>query len=176
MKVISRNDARELNLSRYFTGKSCKHGHIAERYTSTATCLICNDTRKKKYYQDNKESCIESNRKWQKENKELVAKYSRDWHHKNPEYGLEMSNQRRAAKNLATPSWYEGEKDDIIELYQEAKQLTNITGIPRHVDHIIPLRGEKVCGLHCLANLQILTGTENITKSNNFNLLAESSR
>ena len=42
MKIISRKDAKALGLTRYFTGKPCKHGHIAERDTGAGRCVECN--------------------------------------------------------------------------------------------------------------------------------------
>ena len=39
---ISRKQAKSEGKTRYFTGKPCKHGHIAERYTSVGTCVQCN--------------------------------------------------------------------------------------------------------------------------------------
>lgn len=42
MRTITRADAKALGLKRYFTGKPCKHGHVAERVTSSTACVICN--------------------------------------------------------------------------------------------------------------------------------------
>jgi excisionase family DNA binding protein len=56
----------------------------------------------------------------------------------------------------------------IRALRAEARRLTAETGIPHHVDHVIPLQGDFVSGLHVEANMQILTGTENIRKRNRF--------
>ena len=69
-------------------------------------------------------------------------------------------------KLLATPSW--ANKQKIKEIYAERKNLTEQTGIPHEVDHIIPLRGIDVCGLHVENNLQILTRQNNKNKNNIF--------
>lgn len=41
MEIHSWSDAKRLGLDKYFTGRACKHGHIAMRYTSTGTCQDC---------------------------------------------------------------------------------------------------------------------------------------
>lgn len=68
--------------------------------------------------------------------------------------------RHRAAKLAATPSW--ANRDEIDAIYETARAL----GPGFHVDHIIPLQGETVCGLHCEANLQIIPSSVNIAKRN----------
>jgi len=65
--------------------------------------------------------------------------------------------KRRAAKLQATPRWADLEK--IVEVFRNCPQ-------DMHVDHIVPLMGKLVCGLHIHNNLQYLTGPENLEKSN----------
>lgn len=74
------------------------------------------------------------------------------------------ASRRRASKLKATPTW--ADLNAIIALYAEAARLTAETGIPHHVDHIVPLQSKNVCGLHWEGNLQILIGTANVTKGN----------
>lgn len=102
-----------------------------------------------RWYEQNKSARSESYAKWARENKHIVNA---------------LNAKRVATKLRATPPWADSEK--IREFYRRAAELTQTTGVKHEVDHIYPLQGELVCGLHCAANLQILTKVENIRKSN----------
>ena len=132
-----------------------------------------------KSYQENKEKILEKQRELQPKNNEYSQKYrdnnkqkraeiTKRWRDKNKVLTCFLANARRARKLQATPKWAEAEREQIEAIYREAARLQEETGIVYHVDHIIPLQSELVCGLHCLANLQILTQTENNKKSNKF--------
>jgi hypothetical protein len=64
----------------------------------------------------------------------------------------------------ATPKW--ADHDAILAIYAEARQR-RAAGEPVEVDHIVPIRGKAVCGLHVHWNLQIITKEENARKKNN---------
>lgn len=128
-------------------------------------------------------------RKYRKKNKEIIAakaklyepKYretrdvyreahkddSKKWRSNNRDLLNFNEASRRARKLKATPSW--SEKNQIKRLYKLSRALTKTFKEEHHVDHIVPLKNEKVCGLHCIDNLQILTQKENLTKHNKFN-------
>jgi hypothetical protein len=72
--------------------------------------------------------------------------------------------KRRALEHSACPEWADQQK--IAEMYKEARKLTRETGVVYSVDHIIPLKGKAVCGLHVETNLQVIPLSENIRKSN----------
>lgn len=74
--------------------------------------------------------------------------------------------KRKHTIKQATPSW--ANIDAIKEIYITAQQLIAKNGVKYEVDHIIPIQHPLVCGLHVENNLQILTETDNIAKSNNF--------
>jgi len=76
------------------------------------------------------------------------------------------ANKRRAARLHRTPPW--SDLDAMRAVYAEAQMITRETGIQHHVDHVIPLQGALVSGLHVPGNLQIITGTENSRKRNRY--------
>jgi hypothetical protein len=77
---------------------------------------------------------------------------------------LADSGIRRAKLKSSTPTW--ANKKAIKEIYESCIKTTKTTGIKHEVDHIIPLRGEFVSGLHVEWNLQVIKATENRSKSN----------
>ncbi len=69
-------------------------------------------------------------------------------------------------RGLRTPSW--ANKKKIARVYEICRIISDDTGIPHEVDHIIPLQGKNISGLHVHENLQILLKSENRAKSNKF--------
>jgi hypothetical protein len=186
MDIVSRKEAKEKGLKRYFTGNVCKQGHLAERYTLTGHCCECvkEEARKRQatWRSLNREKHREQISKYQKENREKVTEYQKLWKHNNPEkvkISSKKSRQtnkhvrnahtakRRARKAQRTPLWLTNDELFLIqEAYALASLRTKLTGIEWHVDHIIPMQGDTVSGLHCINNLQIILAKENCSKSN----------
>ena len=77
--------------------------------------------------------------------------------------------KRRASKINRTPSWLtENDYKEMEKYYIKANEIEVETGVKQHVDHIIPLQGENISGLHMPSNLQILPATENLSKGNKY--------
>lgn len=190
----TRAEALSLGLTRYFTGKPCKHGHIAERHAGKGNCVECVRERLRQWIADNPEKVREKYRKWAKANPERVREGERRWVKANPEKKREGDRRwraenaakererkrkwsaanrdkhnavqatRRARKSNATPPWVN--MAAIKSIYAKCARVSAETGIEHHVDHIVPLKGRNVCGLHVETNLQVLTASENISKGN----------
>ena len=124
-------------------------------------CKFCNTKKvisefsKDKYQKDNlKSKCKICEKQYRQENKD---KRNAD------------KSKRRASILKRTPPWITREhKKEIIDFYKSAITLSNTTGIKHHVDHIIPLCGKNVSGLHVPWNLQVIPAVENQKKSNKF--------
>ncbi|NBW18858.1 MAG: HNH endonuclease [Caulobacteraceae bacterium] len=146
---------------------------------------------RQEYYAKNAESIKEKRRKKYAENPEKELATSRvrsaEWRAANPDKvkaqqplksaykkanrhkGAALLAKRRAAKKQRTPSWLtEDHLWMIEEAYEIAEVRSRVTGISWHVDHICPLQGKTVSGLHVPWNLQVITAAENIAKGNRF--------
>lgn len=95
--------------------------------------------------------------------KQRKSDLGREWRQKNPHRVAAYSVEYRTAMRGATPSW--ADEFEMECVYKLAAAYRSI-GLHMHVDHIVPLQGKTVCGLHTPDNLQILGRAENIRKSN----------
>jgi hypothetical protein len=75
---------------------------------------------------------------------------------------LPIHKRRAARMMLATPKWADWDK--IAAIYEERDRLSAETGVPHHVDHILPLAGKLVCGLHVHWNLRAIPAVDNLKK------------
>lgn len=167
MSVVSRKEALALGLTRYFTGKPCPKGHVAERKTSSGSCVVCNAKSVLRSRARNLESERRRKAKWRDDNREHYNKYFSAYWANNPHILARRRVLRRVGIKDATPSWSTGEMDSqIAAVYDLARDCAVTAGESYHVDHIVPLRGGNVCGLHVPWNLQVLPSDINIAKGN----------
>jgi len=183
----SRAEAKAINAKYYFTGKPCKHGHIAPRKTK-GSCVECMkvewqqaaEKRTDYFVQYNKkEEVKEKKHKWYLKNREKVIEaastrpleakreYQQNWKERNVLWVRADTKARRRKHRQATPLWLtRRQKSEIRQIYQIAITMTQTTGEQYVVDHIVPLRSDVVCGLHVPWNLRVMTQEENLKKSN----------
>jgi len=197
-KITTRAEARARGLKQYFTGRPCKHGHVAPRQVVNSTCTACSNERRNKRYYDNHdaekaykrdhyvknreyyaiqaakryaenlEARRQANRLYAAKNRESSRERALRWQRENrARYNANMAS-RRARVRSAQPEW--ADKQEIAKIYSQAKLAEAVTGLKYHVDHIIPLQGKNVCGLHVPWNLQILEATDNLVKGNRINI------
>lgn len=183
----TRAEAKATGAKYYFTGEPCKHGHIAPRKTK-GVCVECmklewkqgNETRaeyfaeynkseagqkaKQDYYERNRGAVIAAAQARPKEAKNAYKKrYKAD----NPDLYRELVSARRRRCRQATPKWLTAEDKMAIRMhYRLAIELSRRLGVPHAVDHIVPLHGETVCGLHVPWNMEVITQEKNLKKSN----------
>lgn len=120
-----------------------------------------------KHYSKNKSKFSEKHKSWARQNPEKTRQYSAAWRKKNTAVIAMHANKRRAVKLGATPSWLTADQiEHMKDLHEAARQFRIYTGIPYEVDHIVPLQGENVCGLHVPWNMQIIEARQNRSKKN----------
>lgn len=104
------------------------------------------------------------------EQKAAIAQRMRNYYKSNKDAYRKRVMDRNARKKQATPSWADSEWEQFVirEIYHLACLRQEMLGIEMHVDHEVPLKSEFVCGLHCAANLQVVTAEYNRNKNNLF--------
>jgi len=133
-------------------------GYMQEYYLKNKEKI---DARNRENYEANRqyfyEVSKEYRREWDRQNKEKRAEYWQRFKVNHPEAYHENILRRRESMKVAMPGWVD--KKALSEIYKNRPE-----GF--HVDHIVPLRGENVSGLHVPWNLQYLSAEENLKKSN----------
>lgn len=183
----SRAEAKEIGATHYFTGKPCKHGHLAPRVVK-GTCVEC---RKIEWTKENErrkqlpksEAAKEAGRRYYEKNKEVVKRRAktrsldkqreskRKWIKENKDRRRIYTNMRRRRLREATPKWLTAKDiQEIKSIYEKSARWTKETGVRYVVDHVIPLQSPHVCGLHVPENLQVIPHAVNVAKGSKFNI------
>jgi hypothetical protein len=126
---------------------------------------------KKEYYQKTKEKRLAVNAEYRKNNPEKLAEINKAWQLKNAAAVNAKNRTRKAAKRFRTPAWLTDIDFERIENeYKLAALLTKITNQKWEVDHIIPLQGKYVSGLHVPSNLRAIPAFDNRSKHNTYEM------
>lgn len=180
----SRAEAKRLGVNRYFTGKPCCRGHIADRHVhgSCYACLredqiewrktevgrkttnLINLTAKRRRCPQKpvrRRRSLEEIRKADRARKRAEQL-------RNPEHFAAMAREKAKRRYAATRrnvvSW--SDLKFIREFYGIARRISQCMGVRWQVDHVIPVQGPSVCGLHVQSNLRLLPAVANRAKSN----------
>jgi 5-methylcytosine-specific restriction endonuclease McrA len=122
-----------------------------------------------KYVTTHPEANAASKAVYRKNNKEKIAVNNAQYRKENPEKNTSYGASYRAKKALATPAWLSQEQSlQIADFYKMAKELESVFPWKQHVDHVVPIKNTKVCGMHVPWNLQILSVTANLAKGNKY--------
>ena len=190
MEIISRKEAKAAGLTKYFTGKPCSYGHVSERMVSNGICKNCLDRRYwgdrerptkhpvpenlQQYLITRKEArsaglttyftgqpCLRGHvaARWTKNSSCVACERAKGQ--------TEYQAARLVLKRKAQPPWID--VAGLKEIYGDMKRKNKEAGkIVCHVDHIVPLNGKNVCGLHVPWNLRVISAFENRQKGNSF--------
>jgi hypothetical protein len=128
-------------------------------------CKPCFKQTQKVYVESNQEKVLGRLKNFRDKNKD----YFSNWAKLNRSKRNQQQAEREHKKRNATPSWLTVEQRKLMEnVYWLARDLTVTSGEAYHVDHIVPIKGKLVCGLHVPWNLQILPSDLNLSKGNKF--------
>lgn len=134
-------------------------------------CKECHSSACRSWRQKHPEDTRTFHRNWEERNPEINkaidSRANAKWKKSNAGGWAAISAKYRAAKIKRTPSWLTASHlEQIRKFYVEAEKLSKELGIKMSVDHITPLQGENVSGLHVPWNLQIISRNANSAKGN----------
>lgn len=132
------------------------YSNIAERHRE----------KNKRYAQNNPDKVKAYHKQYHKDNAEKIQDNVKKWRQKNRGWANSLRTIGKNRYKQAMPLWANREK--INQFYIEAANMTDVTGEQYQIDHIIPIKGKKVCGLHVHENLQVLPWLENVQKHNHY--------
>lgn len=123
-----------------------------------------------RYRAKNREKRIETKKNWYKRNKAKSYGYVKKYKQTHKAKVNSYNTKRRLAKTNQMPKWLTIEQlRQIDEIYMQVEILNKTSNIRYSVDHIVPLQGKNVSGLHVPWNLRVLPLSENCSKKNKFN-------
>ncbi len=139
-------------------------------------CKVCDNARKKTWKLQNPELARQhqktaSANKYMKDTLSIRQK-NLAWKISNPAKVAAMDAKRRASTLQRTPKWLTPSELLRIECMYSLASMLNKHGVESwHVDHIVPLQGKKVSGLHVYSNLRVVPSSVNLAKGNRYDLI-----
>lgn len=181
-----------------YIGRDCKRGHGGQRSLASKKCIVCAREAFASYRAKNPEKARASYLKWLSKNidrerarsvlrrvlePDKIRANARAYRQRNIEKDrarclkYQQNNLHRYAANTAirraiqknrTPKWADIEK--IMSIYKMASEMSILSGAEYQVDHVIPLNGRRVSGLHVPENLAVIAAHENMRKGNRYHV------
>lgn len=133
---------------------------LAEYYKNHERCK----EQRRQYRLRNIEKLRIRQKQQRQKHKDKIAAYNKKYKADNRHIYAASQKAREARIKKSMPIWVD--LTAMAAIYEEARKATIDTGVKHEVDHIVPLQGRGVCGLHVPWNLQVLTKIENVRKSN----------
>jgi hypothetical protein len=165
----AREVAAEQGLTHYFTGAPCMHGHLAERRVKDRVCSECDRIKMAKLRKEQPKLVAEKKKQSYERNKKQHLSQKRSYRQANKGKINALVASRKKHIKQRTPAWLSDfDKLKMQCMYSVAAMLTRENKEPWHVDHIVPLQGKLVSGLHVPSNLQLMRGLDNISKKNKY--------
>ena len=143
--------------------KPCKNEYSRAQYCKTKNKRL---PKILEWREANRERCREISLEWNFRNKKRCKALQKKHYQENKAVYAAKCAKYRASRLKATPLW--ADLEQIKRIYALCAKISEKTGIEHHVDHIIPLQGKDVCGLHVDNNLAIIPAKMNLEKSNSF--------
>lgn len=165
-KIVTRKEAQALGLTRYFTGKPCIYGHLAQRMTGSKTCCECNRIRRKEHhdanreesrrkgrehYAANSERLRETRRAYGKANLEKEVAYNARWRAANPDKAREFwkrdREKNKEARNESTRAWRKRnvEKQNFYSAKRHAMKRDQVPVIR---DDLVPIMQAETLAIY----------------------------
>ena len=114
----------------------------------------------------NKEKKAMQDKRWAEQNRTKSNAHKQRWNKINAGKKLSLDKKRKAAQIMRTPGWLDAvDKAEMDFTYEYCSALRSC-GLDYNVDHIVPLQGKNVSGLHVPSNLQVIYSKDNFSKNN----------
>lgn len=169
MIPATRKEALSGGYKRYFTGSPCLQGHVAERRAKTGECLSCRAEHLKSWREQNPGKVKQHNALQYEKHADKIKENVRKWGKKNPVKVFANSRANYSKRRMRLPKWLTPDDRWMIEqAYELAALRSKMFGFSWHVDHVLPLQGKLVSGLHTPYNLQVIPWVDNVRKANKF--------
>lgn len=163
----TRKEALAGGYKRYSTGVACAQGHVAERRAKTGECLACRADFLIIWRKNNPAKVKQHNETQYINHTQKIKDNVKKWSKNNPVKILAHTRKQQIKRLMRSPKWLTEDDHWMIEQsYELAALRTKMFGFSWHVDHILPLQGKTVSGLHVPTNLQVIPAVDNIRKGN----------